>query len=230
MYDPREYLQHSPYKTLLEMADHWSDQFNLNTEFSRRTGFSFHTRDGFANIKWMAARMDADGAPGVTSGLFDPEVLDDLRFRGCVVIVEGKVRFAPGMLMDACLTMGANNNFNIIRKLQDEDEKELAMSNNAQNQVGGVWEKTTEPELDLTKLAERSRFVLRDDLVVLENDSQGCNPCFPASDVKTLGGLQGMCTHLARKNWVTPWHLVDLFSIHRAMVDPSHDPNDVASF
>ena len=111
-----------------------------------------------------------------------------------------------------------------------EDEKELAMSNNAQNQVGGLWETTTEPELDLAKLTERSRFVLRDDLVVLENDPQGCDLDFPASDLKTLEGLQDMCTHLARKNWVTPWHLVDLLSIHRSMVDPSHDPNDVASF
>jgi hypothetical protein len=130
--------------------------------------------------------------------------------------------------MFACLT---NDNFNIIRKLQDEDEKELAMSNNAQNQVGGAWEKTTEPELDPTEIFNRSRFVLEGDLVILQRlDGTHDNCDFEASDLKTLEGLQDMCTDFARKQWVTPWHLVDLLSIHRAMVDPSHDPNDVASF
>lgn len=100
---PRRYIQVARYGTLLEMADGWSEMYNLASRFS------LYDREEVRAVKAMAAELDASGGEHIGEGFFRKDLLETLEAKNIVRNRDGFIEFTPEFLVDANLDDSLQN-------------------------------------------------------------------------------------------------------------------------
>jgi hypothetical protein len=122
LHDPRQYLKYSIYKSLHELVVGCSRMYNLETNF-RAPGFI--TNSDVGNLKRLACELDANGDIDAVADFFDEDTTELLAAKRQVVFHEGRIRFAPGYLLDACLDT-VKGNWPMLFRLEAEDRAHMS--------------------------------------------------------------------------------------------------------
>jgi len=101
--NPRRHIQVARYGALLEMADGWSEIYNLASRFS------LYGPEKVRAVKAMAAELDASGGEHVGEGFFRKDLLETLEAKNIVRNRDGSIGFTPEFLVDANLDDSLQN-------------------------------------------------------------------------------------------------------------------------